>query len=246
MNMSEKVAVVTGAARGIGNSIAKNLEKLGYTVVYGDIAFSEPLSEKGVAIVCDISDPEARKHLLDETLTKFGRIDLLVNNAGVAPNVRMDILETTTESFERLIRINLEGTFFMCQLFANQMIKQPRDCGYRIINIGSISSYTSSTSRGEYCISKAGVSMVTNLFADRLAEYGIGVFEIRPGIIMTDMTAGVKDKYAKLIEEGLTPTKRFGQPQDVADAVIAIADGRFDFCTGQVFNVDGGFHIRRL
>ena len=244
--MSKKVAVVTGANRGIGNSIAKNLEKLGYTVVYGDIAFSETPSEKGTAIVCDISDPEARKHLLDETLAKFGRVDLLVNNAGVAPALRMDILETTTESFERLMRINLEGTFFMCQLFANQMIKQSQGGGYRIINIASISSYTSSVFRGEYCISKAGVSMVTNLFADRLAVHGIGVFEIRPGIIMTDMTAGVKDKYAKLIEEGLTPTKRFGQHQDVADAVVAIAEGRFDFCTGQVFNVDGGFHIRRL
>ena len=244
--MSGKVAVVTGATRGIGNSIAKNLEKLGYAVVYVGRSISGPHSETGTAIACDISDPEARKYLLDETLTKFGRVDLLVNNAGVAPDVRMDVLETTEESFERLMRINLEGTFFMCQLFANQMIKQPKGGGYRIINVASISSYTSSVSRGEYCISKAGISMVTNLFADRLAEYGIGVFEIRPGIIVTDMTAEVKDKYAKLIEEGLTPIKRLGQPQDVADAVMAIAEGRFDFCTGQVFNVDGGFHIRRL
>jgi len=246
VNMSNKVAIVTGAARGIGHSIAQSLEKLDYTVVYADLTFPHPPSETGTAITCDISDPDARKLLLGDTIAKFGRVDLLVNNAGVAPTVRLDILETTVESFERLMRINLEGTFFMCQLFANQMIKQSRDCTYRIINVASISSYTSSVARGEYCVSKAGVSMVTQLFADRLAEYGIGVFEIRPGVIMTDMTAGVKDKYAKLIEEGLTPIKRFGQPQDVADAVMAVAEGRFDFCTGQVFNVDGGFHIRRL
>ena len=134
----------------------------------------------------------------------------------------------------------------MTQLFANQMIRQFRTNECKIINITSISSYTSSVNRGEYCISKAGLSMVTQLFADRLAEYGIGVFEIRPGIIMTDMTAGVKDKYTQLIEDGLTPTRRFGQPQDVANTVNAIAKGHFDFSTGQVFNVDGGFHIRRL
>ena len=243
-----KVAVVTGAARGIGNSIAKNLEKMGYAVMYADISFPEASSE--ARVICDISDPQSRQKLLDETIRCFGRVDLLVNNAGVAPAIRMDILETTVESFERVMRINLEGTFFMSQLFANQMIRQ-QDAGEssdssRIINIASISSYTSSVSRGEYCISKAGVSMVTQLFADRLAEFQIGVFEIRPGVILTDMTLGVKERYAKLIEEGLTPTKRFGQPQDVADAVLAIAEGRFDFSTGQVFNVDGGFHIRRL
>ena len=226
-------AVVTGAARGIGKSIADNLKD--YQVVYADISGSDTY--------CDISCPKSRQNLLDETVRRYGQVDLLVNNAGVAPAVRMDILETTEESFDRVLDINLKGTFFMSQIFANQMIKQ----GFgRIINIASISSYTSSTQRGEYCISKAGVSMVTQLFADRLAEYGIGVFEIRPGIILTDMTEGVKDKYAKLIEDGLTPTRRFGQPQDIANAVSAIANGSFDFCTGQVFNVDGGFHIRRL
>ena len=243
--MSDMVAVVTGAARGIGRSIAENLEGQGYQVVYADVSFPEDtmISPKAICITCDISDAAARQNLLDETIKQCGRVDVLVNNAGVAPKVRMDILETTSESFNRLMNINLEGTFFMCQLFANYMIKQKSG---KIINIASISSYTSSTARGEYCISKAGVSMVTQLFADRLAEHGIGVFEVRPGIIMTDMTAAVKDKYAKLIEDGLTPIKRFGQPQDVADAVLAIAEGRFDFCTGQVFNVDGGFHLRRL
>ena len=243
---TNKVAVVTGAARGIGLSIAENLEDLGYTVVYADISFEQ---SRETAVVCDISDENDRKELLAYAADKFGRVDLLVNNAGVAPKVRMDVLETTAESFDRLMKINLEGTFFMCQLFANYMIKKQSERGSsecKIINIASISSYTSSVARGEYCISKAGVSMVTQLFADRLAEYGIGVFEIRPGVILTDMTAGVKDKYEEMIKNGLTPTARFGLPQDVANAVVAIAEGRFDFSTGQVFNVDGGFHIRRL
>jgi len=236
-----KTAVVTGAARGIGLCVAENLERIGYAVVYADVI----PAEKENFVKCDISDASDRKNLLDETLIKFGRVDLLVNNAGVAPKIRLDVLETTEESFERLMKINCEGTFFMCQLFANQMIKQGGEKG-RVVNVASVSSYASSVSRGEYCISKAGVSMVTSLFADRLAEHGIGVFEIRPGIILTEMTAGVKEKYDRLIADGITPIKRFGQPQDIADAVNAICGGHFDFCTGQVFNVDGGFHIRRL
>ena len=243
--MNKKVAVVTGASRGIGRSVAENLEKLGYTVVYVSRTAPEDLPEGAIYISCDVSNPQSRENLLDEVIKKCGAVHLLVNNAGVAPSVRLDILETTIESFKRLMEINLEGTFFMCQLFANHMIKQNSgDC--RIINVASISSYTSSVNRGEYCVSKAGISMVTSLFADKLAEFGIGVFEIRPGVIQTDMTAGVKDKYEKLVTEGFTPIKRLGVPQDVADAVNAIAGGHFDFCTGQVFNVDGGFHIRRL
>jgi len=238
------VSVVTGASRGIGRSIAQTLENQGHKVVYAARNKPEDLPPQSTFIPCDISTPADRKRLLDETIAKFGKIDLLVNNAGVAPENRLDILETTEESFKRVLRINLEGSFFMCQLFANQMIAQGTQG--RIINIASISSYTSSVTRGEYCISKAGLSMVTQLFADRLAEHGIGVFEIRPGIIQTDMTAAVQDKYTKLIKDGLTPTKRMGQPQDIADVVLAIAEGRFDFSTGQVFNVDGGFHIRRL
>jgi NAD(P)-dependent dehydrogenase (short-subunit alcohol dehydrogenase family) len=194
----------------------------------------------------DIGDAADRQKLLDYVLAEYGRVDLLVNNAGIAPAQRVDILETTLESFRQVLQTNLEGTFFMCQLFANQMAKQPEGGTYRIINISSISAYTSSVKRGEYCISKAGVGMVTQLFAHRLAEYGIGVFEIRPGIIDTDMIAAVKDTYTQRIADGLTPIRRIGKPQDIADAVTAIADGKFDFATGQVFNVDGGFHLRRL
>lgn len=243
--MSKQVAVVTGASRGIGRAIAENLGTLNYQVVYAARSSPQKLPKGAIYVPCDISNAESRQNLLEETLKQCGAVHLLVNNAGVAPAQRLDILETTEESFAQLMKINLEGTFFMCQIFASHMVKQGGK-GCRIVNIASISSYTSSTNRGEYCISKAGVSMVTSLFADKLAEHGIGVFEVRPGIIMTDMTASVTDKYQKLIDEGLTPTKRFGMPQDVAHTVNAIAKGHFDFSTGQVFNVDGGFHLRRL
>ena len=199
---------------------------------------------------CDISKEQDRKALADFAIEKYGRIDLLVNNAGVACKVRLDVLETTEESFDRVVGINTKGTFFMCQTFANAMIecqkKGLEDYTPRIVNIASNSSYTSSTSRGEYCISKAGVSMTTLLFADKLAEYGIPVFEVRPGIIKTPMTDVVSAKYDKLIAEGITPIKRWGTPEDVANCVIAAASGLLDFGTGTVLNADGGFHIRRL
>jgi NAD(P)-dependent dehydrogenase (short-subunit alcohol dehydrogenase family) len=174
---------------------------------------------------------------------------MLVNNAGIAPPKRVDILEATEQSFDRVMEVNLKGPYFLTQLAANWMVRQKTDHperSFRIVNISSISAYTSSTSRGEYCLSKAGVAMMTKLYADRLAEYGIGVFEIRPGIIATDMTSPVKEKYDKLISDGLTPIKRWGQPEDVAKAIRAIAQGLFDFSTGQVLDVDGGFHLRRL
>ena len=199
---------------------------------------------------CDISKAEDREALAKYVDEKFGRLDLLVNNAGVACKVRLDILETTEESFDRVVGINTKGTFFMCQTFANLMIKYldkgMEDYIPRIVNIASNSSYTSSVSRGEYCISKAGVSMITTLFADKLAEYGIPVFEVRPGIIKTPMTEVVTAKYDKLIAEGITPIKRWGTPEDVAKCVIAAASGLLDFGTGTVLNADGGFHIRRL
>lgn len=256
----KKVAVVTGSRRGIGLGIARMLAKEGYETVLSAVSPAESaqgildeLAGEGLSacyIPCDISKGPDRERLLDTAIARFGRLDVLVNNAGVAPLSRLDLLETTEESFERLMRVNCEGTFFMAQAGAKRMIalqqKGIADYHPRMVNIASISSYTSSVNRGEYCVSKAGISMVTQLFADRLAEYGIPVFEVRPGIIMTDMTAGVTEKYQKLIEGGVTPIKRFGQPEDVADCVKAAVSGLLDFATGTVLNADGGFHIRRL
>ena len=187
--------------------------------------------------------------MVEEVLKRFGRLDLLVNNAGIAPRQRQDLLEMREESYDEVLAVNLKGPFFLTQQVARTMIdllgsgviENPR-----IINIGSISAYASSPNRGEYCLSKAGISMITALFADRLAESGIGVYEIRPGVIATDMTDAVKEKYDHLIANGLTPIQRWGQPEDVAKAVVAIAEGAFPFSTGEIFNVDGGFHLRRL
>ena len=255
----KKTAIVTGARRGIGLAIAKKLLEGGYrvglcaTTAAGEVtALLEELTRLGEAhyLQCDISRPEDRDNLLDQVLERFGRLDVLVNNAGVACKQRLSILETNPESFERLMKVNCEGTFFLCQGGANRMIACQRqkleDYHPRIVNISSISAYTSSTNRGEYCISKAGISMITQLFADELASYGIPVFEVRPGIIATDMTAPVHEKYEKLIAQGVTPIRRFGQPEDVADCVWAACSGLLDFGTGTVLNADGGFHLRRL
>lgn len=246
-----KIALVTGSTRGIGRGIAERLERDGYTVVYSGTKKEKPEGlSASTYIGCDISIASEREHLVSETVRLFGRLDLLVNNAGVAPLVRRDILETDEESFDRVLGINLKGTFFLCQIAAREMLREQAlslpDYAPRIVNIGSMSAYVSSTSRGEYCISKAGIGMVTQLFADRLAEAGIPVFEVRPGIIDTDMTRTVHDKYESLILGGLTPIRRFGTPEDVAKMVSACASGRLDFTTGQVLNADGGFHIRRL
>ena len=258
-NDNKKIAVVTGARRGIGLGISKELGLDGYYVVLAASSqdAGEALEEMRKSNLaseyqkCDITNPLDREALIKGTCEKFGRLDVLVNNAGVAPKVRMDILETTEESYDHVMDTNARSTFFMCQLAANQMIKMKKNAalsGYspRIINIASISSYTSSIMRGEYCVSKAAISMTTQLFADRLAEYNIPVFEVRPGIILTDMTKAVQEKYQKLIDEGLTPIKRFGTPKDVADCVLAACSGRLDFATGQMLNADGGFHMRRL
>lgn len=253
-----KIALVTGSRRGIGLGIARALGQAGFLVVVSATGAQaddviEQLTREGIRCVyhkCDISQPTDRTGILDWIDTTYGRLDLIVNNAGVAPATRLDLLETTEESVDRLLNINLKGTFFMCQLAANRMIEmQSRgltDYQPRIINISSMSAYTSSVNRGEYCISKAGISMTTQLFADRLAEYGIPVFEVRPGIIRTDMTAGVTEKYEALIAQGVTPIKRFGTPEDVANCVLAASGGLLDFATGQILNADGGFHIRRL
>ena len=252
----QKVAIVTGSARGIGLETAKTLSRDGYTMVLSDVVAPENMEKtlgefpKGSTYIkCDISSSKDREELFSQVRARYGRVDLLVNTAGVAPRQRLDILETTEENFDGVLRINLRGTFFMCQKCANEMLSykgKAEDYAPRIVNISSMSAYTSSTNRGEYCISKAGISMITKLFADRLAEEGIPVFEVRPGIIMTDMTSTVHEKYEKLISEGVTPIRRFGLPRDVANCVSVLASGKLDFSTGQVLNADGGFHIRRL
>lgn len=265
-NSDRPVAIVTGGSRGIGRAIALELARLGYDLVVNhyDVdaegradegparhtqAAIQALGAQCVILRGDIGSASDRQALVNFTREKLGRCDMLVNNAGVAPSRRVDILEASEQSYDRVMTINLKGPYFLTQAVARWMIEQKQqhpDRAYRICNTSSISAYASSPARGEYCLSKAGVSMMTRLYADRLAEHDIGVFEVRPGIIATDMTAVVKDKYDKLIAEGLTPIRRWGQPADVARAVGAIAEGRLDFCTGQVLNVDGGFHLRRL
>jgi 3-oxoacyl-[acyl-carrier protein] reductase len=255
----KKSALVTGGGRGIGNAIAYKLAQEGYAVAIMDVIKEEDVKDNISRIKeCgnpflylkgDITSDDSRRNVIGRMMNEFGRIDVLVNNAGVAPRTRLDILETTEESMDFVLGINLKGTFFLTQLAANEMISEIEKIERIqpvIVNISSMSAYTSSVSRGEYCISKAGVSMLTKLFADRLAEYGINVYEIRPGIIMTDMTAKVKDKYDRLIEEGLTPIKRWGYPEDIADAVAVLCSNKLRFSTGEVINVDGGFHLRRL
>jgi 3-oxoacyl-[acyl-carrier protein] reductase len=252
-----KVACVTGGARGIGAAIAKTLAAEGFDVAILDVldatetvAAIEELGPRGLAVSCDITSADARAAALDTIQHELGRLDILVNNAGVAPNVRADLLDAGEESYDRVMGINLKGPYFLTQAVANWMVAQKSerpDEFLAIVNISSISAYTASPPRGEYCLSKAGISMMTKLYAARLADEGIGVYEIRPGIIATDMTSTVKDKYDKLIlEEGITPIRRWGQPEDIAQAVAACARGNFKFSTGEVINVDGGFHLRTL
>ncbi|HVK04455.1 MAG TPA: 3-ketoacyl-ACP reductase [Armatimonadaceae bacterium] len=254
------VALVTGASRGIGRGIAVELGKLGYAVVVnyaGNAAAADECltlvrEAGGDGVTCqgDIGVAADRERLVETALSTYGRIDLLVNNAGVAPNVRADILDAGEESFDRLVNINLKGPYFLTQSVAKAMIAQaerePNGRRPAIVTITSVSAYTASVNRGDYCISKAGLGMMTALWAARLAEYGINVYEIRPGVIATDMTGPVKEKYDKMIAEGAWPIRRWGLPEDVGRAVSAIARGDFPFSTGEVFNVDGGFHLRVL
>lgn len=250
-----KTAIVTGVAGGIGLATAKILNENGFAIVGMDIPpfdsvkdkFSD-LDKNFTYIPCDLSDLNSHKEIVKTAVETYGGIDVLVNVAGVAPKVRADLLEMSEESYDFVMNINTKGTLFFTQAVANQMLKQEAEDGVRgyIVNISSCSAYTSSTSRGEYCISKAGVSMITMLFADRLAGDGILVNEICPGVIMTGMTEVVKAKYDKLISEGLVPTNRWGQPEDVAKAVLALSNGTLGYTTGQSISVDGGMHIRKL
>jgi len=250
------VGLVTGAARGIGAAVAEELARAGFDVAVLDVADAgetvgkiEAAGQKGLYVSGDVSRAEDRAAALERLAGAFGRLDVLVNNAGVSPSVRADILEAGEESYDRVMGVNLKGPYFLTQAAANWMIRQRAErpgAPMCIVNISSISAYTASPSRGEYCLSKAGVSMATKLWAARLAEFDIRVYEIRPGIIATEMTAGVKDKYDKLIAGGLTPIRRWGRPEDVGRAVAAVASGQMGFSTGEVINVDGGFHLRIL
>ena len=242
-----KVAIVTGVLGGIGKESALQLCKNGYTIVGMDVVDTPDLSEfetyDFTYVKGDLSCAASRQALVDTAVQK-GEISVLVNVAGVAPKVRRDILEMTEESYDFVMGINTKGTLFLTQAVAKEMVREGK--GGAIVNISSCSAYTSSTSRGEYCISKAGVSMITKLFADRLASEGITVNEICPGIIATGMTAAVKEKYDNLIAGGLVPLGRWGQPDDIAKAVVALCDGTFGYTTGQSFILDGGMHIRKL
>ncbi|MDI9547090.1 MAG: 3-ketoacyl-ACP reductase [Chloroflexota bacterium] len=256
--MSERVALVTGGSRGIGRGIVLALARAGWTTVVNYHSAAQAAKEvaaevnalgaKAAVVQADVGSAADRERLVQAALD-LGPLELLVNNAGMAPRQRADLLQMSESSYDEVMNVNLRGPFFLTQRVAHAMIQQVQagaGGAPTIINIGSVSAYASSTNRGEYCISKAGVAMMTALFADRLAEYGINVYEIRPGIIATDMTSVVQEKYDRMIDEGLTPIRRWGIPDDVARAVLAIAKGDFPFSTGEVFNVDGGFHLRRL
>lgn len=257
------VALITGASRGIGRGIAIELAKIGHNLVINYAGNADAAQQtrddclklgagRIRAEICqaDVGVPADRKRLVEFTRQKFGRLDLLVNNAGVASRGRLDLLDATEENFDWLIGINLKGPFFLSQLAAKWMIEQKKTGGDdykpRIVTVTSISAYAASTNRGDYCVSKAGLAMMTKLFAARLAEHGIHVFEIRPGVIATDMTGPVKAKYDALIAGGLTPIKRWGQPEEIGRAVAAIAQDWLPFSTGEVINVDGGFHLRTV
>jgi len=262
--MKKPVAFITGASRGIGRGIAIELARQGYDLAGNSRSFDpqdtargllevkQRVEELGAAFLPlqgDVSSLQDHERMLALILETYGRIDLLVNNAGVALEKRLDILETTTASYDRVLDINLRGPFFLTQRIARQMIAQVKEKPERkpgIVFITSISACTSSPSRAEYCVSKAGLSMTAAVFADRLSEHGINVYEVRPGIIKTGMTAAVEAKYDKLIAEGLIPQGRWGLPEDVGKAVAALVNGSFPYSTGAVIEVSGGMNLRRF
>ncbi|NVM38145.1 MAG: 3-ketoacyl-ACP reductase [Candidatus Lokiarchaeota archaeon] len=262
---NKKVALVTGSTQGIGEGIVLELAKIGFSVVINGAStkylsedyknrlrsiFKEELEDRYIYIQANVEKKEDREKIIDEIKKKFDRIDVLVNNAGVGPIKRGELLDMTEESYDRVMRTNLKGPFFLTQTIAKWMIELKKtltdDYQPYIINISSINRYTPSLNRGEYCISKAGMTMMTKLFAVRLAEVGILVFEISPGIIDTPLTKPRHDIYDKLINEGVTPIKRWGKPIDIAKPVVAIVSGLIPFSTGSVLDIDGGFHLHRL
>ena len=245
--MSQPIALVTGGSRGIGRAIAEELSRDHHVIATFNTnrAAGDALATAIGATVlpCNLADAASIQQLLEDVRSRFGAIDLLVNNGGVGPRERRDILDATPESFDELFATNLKGPYFLTQQIARWMLE--RGSG-RIVFIGSISSFTASTNRGDYCMTKAALSMAVKLFAARLALHNIPVFEIEPGIIRTDMIASVAASYQQRIADGLLPQRRIGEPKDVARAVRAIANGEFDYSTGQVLHVDGGFHLRTL
>jgi NAD(P)-dependent dehydrogenase (short-subunit alcohol dehydrogenase family) len=255
----DKTAIITGGGRGIGLGIASALAHEKFNLVIVGVRPIDQVTDAIAQLTAinpavhyvqgDISIAADRSKIIDETKSKFGRLDLLVNNAGVAPSVRADILDAGEDSFDRLISINLKGPYFLTQLAAKMMVEQKKaDAAFRgkIVSVSSVSATVVSTNRGDYCISKAGVAMATQLWAARLAEFGIDVYEVRPGVIATDMTAGVKEKYDALLAGGLTLEPRWGQPADVGKVVAMLARGDLPYSTGQVLTVDGGLTQRRL
>ena len=249
----KKTAIITGGAGGIGFGTARQLASDGFNIAIFDIKDAPSVSEKigqldaigsdTMYFQGNIAQVDACYHFVEKVMERYGKIDVLVNNSGVAPMVRADLLETSEESIDYVFGVNIKGTFFMSQAVARRMVEQ-RD-GI-IINISSISAYTSSVNRPEYCMSKSAISMMTVLFADRLADQGVRVYEIRPCVIRTDMTASVTEKYDRMIAEGVFPIKRWGYREDVAKAVALFAGGALPYSTGEVINVDGGFHLRRM
>lgn len=256
---ARQAAVVTGSSRGIGRAIAQQLAADGFAVVVNFASSAAAAEEvvdrirqgggEAIAVQADVAIASDRERLVQSALQTFGRLDLLVNNAGITSPGRKDLLEATEESWDRVFDTNLKGPFFLTQQTARVMIRlleQGVIARGTIVNISSISAYAVSANRADYCIAKAAMGMMTSLFADRLAEYPLRVYEVCPGIIASDMTEPVKAKYDQLIADGLTPIRRWGTPDDVARVVATLAGDTFDFCTGNQFHVDGGFHIRRL
>lgn len=257
--MANKTALITGSSRGIGFGIAIELAKARFNLVINGVRKQEAvqpildgLKAFGIKVIYaqgDVSQKEDRQRIFDEVISEFGQLNVLVNNAGIAPKERKDILEASEESFEMLMNVNLKGPYFLTQLFANHMVEQKKkDTEFEgcIINISSVSATVASVNRGEYCISKAGIAMATKLWAARLGEYEIPVYEIQPGIIKTDMTSAVTEKYDKLFDEGLAIQKRWGLPEDIGKVAASMASGMMPYSTGQVVLVDGGMTVQRL